>query len=326
MATPPVLWIVVPCYNEEHVLPMTIPSFLGELKHLKTIKKIHESSKILFVNDGSSDLTKDIIWSVSKNEPDVLGLSLSRNKGHQNALLAGLMEAKDHCDISISIDCDGQDDISVMEQMVDEYQKGNDVVYGVRSSREKDTWFKKSTAQNYYKFLQKMGVDVVYNHADYRLTSAKVLRHLSDYKEVNLFLRGLFPEIGFTSSTVTYERETRLAGKSHYSIRKMMKLALDGMTSFTIKPIEYVLLLGGSLTFLGFFGILLSLILFAVIKSFYWLLFLLSFLFTFHGLELFCFGLIGEYIGKTYMESKHRPRYIVEEKTYEESLQKGIVV
>ena len=323
---PPVLWIVVPCYNEEHVLPLTIPSFLGELKHLKTIQKIHESSKILFVNDGSLDHTKDIIWSVSKTEPDILGLSLSRNKGHQNALLAGLMEARDKCDITISIDCDGQDDISVMEEMIDEYQKGNDVVYGVRSSREKDTWFKRFTAQNYYKFLQNMGVDVVYNHADYRLVSSKVLGHLSDYTEVNLFLRGLFPEIGFSSSTVTYKRETRIAGKSHYCLKKMLKLALDGITSFTIKPIEYVLLFGGSLAFLGLFGILLTFLLLGIMKSFYWILFLLSFFLLFQGLELFCFGLIGEYIGKTYMESKHRPRFIVEEKTYKDISLKGETV
>lgn len=216
----PSLWIVIPCYNEQNVLPLTAPLFLDELNHLIEYHKISNSSRILFVNDGSKDETWSIIVSLSRQNEHFIGISLSRNRGHQNAVLAGLMEAKDKCDITISIDCDGQDDISVMEQMVDAYLDGAEIVYGIRSSRETDTWFKRTTAQGFYKFLNAMGADIVYNHADYRLVSNKVCQHFADFKEVNIFLRGMFPLVGFKSTSVYYERHERMAGKSHYPLKK----------------------------------------------------------------------------------------------------------
>ena len=211
-----ILYVVIPCYNEENVLPITAPLFLEQLNKMIVSGKISESSRILFVNDGSKDYTWEIIKDLSKNNSHYVGISQSRNRGHQNAVLAGLMEAKDSCDITISIDCDGQDDISVMENMVDEYLSGSEVVYGVRSSRETDTFFKRTTAESFYKLLNSMGVEVVYNHADYRLISAKVLDEFAKFKEVNLFLRGMVPLVGFKSSSVYYERHERMAGESHY--------------------------------------------------------------------------------------------------------------
>ena len=240
----PRLFIVIPCYNEQEVLPITAPMFLEELHALTAAGKIAEDSRVLFVNDGSRDDTWKIIRELSAADPCFQGLCLSRNRGHQNALLCGLMEARGHCDITISIDCDGQDDIRAMDQMVDEYLDGAEIVYGVRSSRETDTFFKRFTAQSFYKLLNAMGADTVYNHADYRLVSARVLKEFANFREVNIFLRGMFPLVGFKSTSVAYERHERLAGKSHYPLKKMLALAFDGITSLSVKPIRIITGLG----------------------------------------------------------------------------------
>ena len=238
------LYVIVPCYNEEKVLPITARQFLGELKHLIQAGKISEKSKILFVNDGSSDKTWALITELAKTEQHVAGISQSRNRGHQSTLLAGLMEVKDIADITISIDCDGQDDIHAMEQMVDAYHNGNEVVYGVRSKRDTDTIMKKITAQGFYKLLHLLGAEVVYNHADYRLISGKVLKELAYYQEVNLYLRGMVPLVGFPSTCVYYERHERAAGESHYPLHKMLALAFDGITSLSIRPLRIIMAAG----------------------------------------------------------------------------------
>ncbi|MBQ4116569.1 MAG: glycosyltransferase family 2 protein, partial [Clostridia bacterium] len=224
----PILYIVIPCYNEEAVLPITAPMFLEKINELSTAGKISEKSRVLFVNDGSRDRTWEIISSLAEKDNRYCGICLSRNRGHQNALLAGLMEAKDKCDITISIDCDGQDDINAMNKMVDEYHNGCEIVYGVRSSRETDTFFKRTTAQGFYKLMAAMGVETVYNHADYRLISSKVLKEFANFEEVNIFLRGMIPLVGFKSTSVFYERHERIAGESHYPLKKMLALAFDG--------------------------------------------------------------------------------------------------
>ena len=234
----PNLWIIIPCYNEEKVLPITAPLFLKQLTHMIDEGKISDDSRILFVNDGSKDSTWDIIQKLSQENKYFLGMSQSRNRGHQNTVLAGLMEAKQYCDITISIDCDGQDDITVMEQMVDEYHAGCEVVYGVRSKRDTDTFFKRFTAESFYKLLNLMGAEVVFNHADYRLVSRKVLDELAKFEEVNLFLRGMIPLVGFKSTCVAYERAERMAGESHYPLKKMLALAIDGVTSLSNKPLH----------------------------------------------------------------------------------------
>ena len=233
----PRLFIVIPCYNEQEVLPITAPMFLEKLNSLAAAGKISSDSRVLFVNDGSKDNTWSIIQELAKADEHYIGISQSRNRGHQNAVLAGLMEAKDKCDITISIDCDGQDDINAMDAMVDAYLDGCEVVYGVRSSRETDTFFKRFTAQSFYKFLAAMGAEVVYNHADYRLISARVLKEFANFKEVNLFLRGLIPLVGFKSTSVSYSRAERIAGESHYPLKKMIALAVDGITSLSVKPL-----------------------------------------------------------------------------------------
>lgn len=254
MKVSPVLWIIVPCYNEQEVLPLTAPLFLEELNVLISSGKVAGDSRILFVNDGSSDNTWEIIMSLSEADSHFIGIAQSCNRGHQNAVLAGLMEAKDRCDITISIDCDGQDDIHAMEQMMDAYVDGCEIVYGVRSNRETDTWFKRTTAQVFYKFLNAMGAEVVYNHADYRLVSSKVLQHFADFKEVNLFLRGMFPLVGFKSTSVYYERHERMAGDSHYPLRKMLSLALEGITSLSTKPISVICTIDAVISLIGIIG------------------------------------------------------------------------
>lgn len=314
----PRLWMVIPCYNEEEVLPVTAPLFLDELHQLIASGRVAEDSRILFVNDGSSDRTWSIIDSLSEKDEHFIGIAQSRNRGHQNAVLAGLMEAKDQCDITISIDCDGQDDISAMEQMVDEYLNGCEIVYGVRSSRETDTWFKRTTAQGFYKFLNHMGAEVVYNHADYRLVSSRVLQHFADFKEVNIFLRGMFPLVGFKSTSVYYERHERLAGKSHYPLRKMLALAFDGITSLSIKPISIICGIGAVVSLIGFIGIIWAIVMAVTghtVAGWASLVCIVCFL---GGIQLLSLGIIGEYVGKTYMESKHRPRYIISDRTWEE--------
>ena len=236
----PILYIVIPCYNEEEVLPITSGEFLAKINSLASKDKISEDSRVLFVNDGSKDRTWEIIKELSKEDEHYIGISQSRNRGHQNAVLAGLMEAKDKADITISIDCDGQDDINAMDNMVDAYLDGCEIVYGVRSKRDTDTFFKRATAQGFYKLLNVMGAEVVYNHADYRLVSSRVLHEFANFKEVNLYLRGMFPLVGFKSTSVYYERHERIAGESHYPLSKMLGLAFDGITSLSIKPIRII--------------------------------------------------------------------------------------
>ncbi|MBQ6565572.1 MAG: glycosyltransferase family 2 protein, partial [Treponema sp.] len=257
----PLLWIVVPCYNEEKVLPVTAPMFLEKIRQLVAAGLVSDDSRILFVNDGSKDSTWDIIKALSRQDRHFIGISQSRNRGHQSSLLSGLMEAKDKCDITISIDCDGQDDINAMDEMVRKYrEEGCQVVWGVRSSRKKDSFFKRFTAESFYKLLNKMGEEVVFNHADYRLVSREVLEAFSGFREVNLFLRGLFPLVGYKSGTVYYERSERLAGESHYPFTKMLSLALDGITSLSVKPLHFISIFGLFIAFVSFIGVVWSVV------------------------------------------------------------------
>lgn len=316
--TSDILFIIIPCFNEEAVLPVTAPLFLNELNHLIEGGKVSDKSRILFVNDGSSDSTWKIIKDLADKDEHFIGICQSRNRGHQNAVLAGLMEAKDRCDITISIDCDGQDDISAMEQMVDEYHNGCEIVYGVRSDRSSDSFFKRSTAQGYYRFLNRMGVEVVYNHADYRLVSSKVLEHFADFHEVNIFLRGMFPLVGFKSTSVYYERHERVAGKSHYPLRKMIALAIDGITSLSIKPITIIALTGVIVSLVGIVGIVWAIVTALMGHSVAGWASIVCIVCFLGGIQLLSLGVIGEYVGKTYMETKHRPRYIISDRTWTE--------
>ena len=311
----PVLFIVIPCYNEEKVLPITSTMFLNKINELVSAGKIADSSRILFVNDGSKD--KTIITRLAKTDPHYIGICQSRNRGHQNAVLAGLMEAKDKCDITISIDCDGQDDINAMDEMVDAYLDGCEVVYGVRSKRDTDTFFKRFTAEGFYKLLNWMGVEVVFNHADYRLLSNRVLREFANFKEVNIFLRGMVPLVGFKSTSVYYERHERIAGESHYPLKKMLALAFDGITSLSVKPIRMITTAGILIAFLSFIGVIWAVVgalLGKTVSGWASTVCIVCFM---GGIQLLCLGVIGEYVGKIYMESKHRPRYIISERTWE---------
>ena len=314
----PKLWIIVPCYNEEDVLPITAPLFLQKLNSLIAGEKVSGESRILFVNDGSKDKTWEIICGLARSDVHFLGISQSRNRGHQNALLAGLMEAKERCDITITIDCDGQDDLNAMDAMVEEYQKGCDIVYGVRSSRESDSWFKRTTAHGFYRLMSAMGVEMVYDHADYRLVSAKVLEHFADFQEVNIFLRGMFPLVGFKSGSVLYERHERMAGKSHYPLGKMISFAMEGITSLSVKPLSMIVFLGLITCLLGFIGIIWAIVevlLGNAITGWASTVCIILFL---GGVQLLSIGVIGEYIGKIYLETKRRPRYIISERTFSE--------
>ncbi|MEG1126457.1 MAG: glycosyltransferase family 2 protein [Oscillospiraceae bacterium] len=311
----PILYIVIPCYNEEEVLPVTAPMFKEKLLSLAKQGKIAKESRVLFVNDGSKDSTWDIIKALSEKDECFEGVCLSRNRGHQNALLAGLSVAKDNADISISIDCDGQDDINAINAMVDEYLGGCDIVYGVRSKRTTDTWFKRTTAEGFYKVMRVLGADVVFNHADYRLMSKRALCGLFEFKEVNLFLRGLVPMVGYKYSSVLYERAERIAGESHYPLKKMLAFAFDGITSLSVKPIRII-------TGLGFFVSMASVI--AIIITVFVKLFgftvsgwssMFCAIFFMGGVQLLCLGVIGEYVGKIYNETKARPRFIISENT-----------
>ena len=313
----PRLFIVIPCYNEQAVLPITAPMFLNKLRDLTAAGKIAEDSRVLFVNDGSRDDTWNIIQGLSQQDEHYIGISQSRNRGHQNAVLAGLMEARDKCDITISIDCDGQDDINAMDEMVDAYLDGCEVVYGVRSSRETDTFFKRFTAQSFYKFLAMMGAEVVYNHADYRLISARVLKEFANFKEVNLFLRGLVPLVGFKSTSVSYSRAERLAGESHYPLKKMIGLAVDGITSLSVKPLQMIMGFGLFVAFVSFVGCIWALITALCGKAVAGWASMTCIVCFVSGVQLICLGIIGEYIGKIYLETKQRPRYIISERTWE---------
>ena len=311
----PVLYIVIPCYNEEQVLPITAPMFRDKLLALSRQGKISPDSRVLFVNDGSKDQTWNLICQLAKEDEHYMGICLSRNRGHQNALLAGLMEAKDKCDITISIDCDGQDDINAMDAMVDEYLSGAEIVYGVRSKRDTDTFFKRFTAESFYKLMKWMGADTVYNHADYRLVSSRALKEFANFKEVNIFLRGMFPLVGFKSTCVYYERHERIAGQSHYPLKKMLALAFDGITSLSIKPIRIITGLGVFISLAAF-----ALIIYALVSYFTgnvvsgWASSLIVTCFL-GGIQLICLGVIGEYVGKIYMETKARPRFIISDRT-----------
>lgn len=313
----PVLYIVIPCYNEEAVLPLTSGLFLNKLTSLITAGKIAQESRILFVNDGSKDNTWAIIQDLSAKNEHFEGVCLSRNRGHQNALLGGLMTARKTADVTISIDCDGQDDIGAMDAMVDEYLAGCDVVYGVRSKRTTDTWFKRTTAEGFYKVMKLLGADVVFNHADYRLMSRRALDGLSQLHEVNLFLRGLVPLVGYRYSSVYYERAERMAGESHYPLKKMLGFAFDGITSLSVKPLRIITNIGILVSFLSVLGILYTLFtkLFGITVS-GWSSMICAIYFL-GGVQLLSLGVIGEYVGKIYSETKRRPRFVISETTGE---------
>ena len=313
----PVLYIVIPCYNEEQVLPITCSMFLEKIKSLVQKEKISDDSRVLFVNDGSKDKTWEIIKQLAKEDYHYKGISQSRNRGHQNAVLAGLMEAKDVSDITVSIDCDGQDDINAMDAMVDAYLDGCEIVYGVRSRRDTDTFFKRFTAEGFYKVMNWMGAEVVFNHADYRLVSSRVLQEFANYKEVNIFLRGMFPLVGFKSTSVYYERHERIAGESHYPLSKMLALAFDGITSLSVKPLHLITGLGCGIAVLSFIGVIWSVIVALTGHSVAGWASMTSIVCFIGGVQLICLGVLGEYIGKIYMEVKHRPRYIISERTEE---------
>lgn len=307
------LYMVIPCYNEQEVLPETSKRLKEKLSTLVKAGKIDPESRIIFVNDGSKDRTWEIIRRLHEEDPVFGGVNLSRNRGHQNALLAGLMTVKDHADMAISMDADLQDDINAIDEMVEKYLNGIDIVYGVRSSRAKDTFFKKATAEGFYKLMNTMGVNTVFNHADYRLMSKRALEGLAEFREVNLFLRGIVPMIGFSTDVVYYERGERFAGESKYPLGKMLSFAIEGITSLSTKPIRMI-------TFLGFFIFLVSIgiLIYSLVRHFMgativgWTTLMVS-VWAIGGLILLSLGVVGEYIGKIYLETKARPRFLIEE-------------
>lgn len=307
-----ILYVVVPCYNEEEVLETTTKELSKKLDKMVKEKLISKDSKIMYVNDGSKDKTWDIIKDLNKSNKYVTGVNLSRNRGHQNALLAGLMTAKDYADIVISMDADLQDDINVVDDMVRKYNDGCDIVYGVRSSRETDTWFKRTTAQSFYKFMSLLGADIVYNHADYRLMSKRALNELEKYKEVNLFLRGIIPLIGFKTATVEYKRNERFAGESKYPLKKMLNFALDGILSFSVKPIRIITSLGFIVSLLSFLFLIYVIVGHFISNNVTGWTTIVALISFFGSFQVLCIGIIGEYIGKIYNETKQRPRYIIE--------------
>ena len=306
------LYVVVPCYNEEEVLEETTKRLKEKLTNLINQKKISKNSKVMYVNDGSKDKTWELIKKISKDTM-FTGISLSRNRGHQNALLAGLMTAKEKADIIISMDADLQDDINAIDEMIKKYEEANEIVYGVRSSRKKDSWFKKTTAEAFYKFMKIMGVDIIFNHADYRLASKKVLNELEKFEEVNLFLRGIFPLIGYKYDIVYYERNERFAGESKYPLKKMLNFAWDGITSFSVKPIRFVLTLGIIIFTISIVMIIYSLLSKLLGNAVDGWTFLSCSIWFVSGIQMLSLGIIGEYIGKSYNEVKKRPRYIISE-------------
>ena len=307
------LYMVIPCYNEQEVLPETSKRLKEKLSTLVKAGKIDPESRIIFVNDGSKDRTWEIIRRLHEEDPVFGGVNLSRNRGHQNALLAGLMTVKDHAEMAISMDADLQDDINAIDEMVEKYLNGTDIVYGVRSSRAKDTFFKKATAEGFYKLMNTMGVNTVFNHADYRLMSKRALEGLAEFREVNLFLRGIVPMIGYSTDVVYYERGERFAGESKYPLGKMLSFAIEGITSLSTKPIRMI-------TFLGFFIFLVSIgiLIYSLVRHFMgativgWTTLMVS-VWAIGGLILLSLGVVGEYIGKIYLETKARPRFLIEE-------------
>lgn len=317
------LFIVIPCYNEEEVIEETAKRLDSKLKELTNNNLISKDSKVLFVNDGSKDNTWNLIEQLCKNNSKFLGISLSRNFGHQNALFAGLTEVNELCDMVISMDADLQDDIDAIDDMIEKYYAGNDIVYGIRKSRKKDTFFKRNTAKLFYKLMNFLGTNTYYNHADYRLISKKVLNQLKDFKEVNLFLRGIFPYMGFKTDIVYYDRNERYAGVSKYPFKKMINFALEGISSFSIKPLRLIFKI-------GFLSLIISILImiYALIQKINnntvdgWTFITISIWFI-GGVQMICMGIIGEYIGKMYFETKERPRFIIEQKTYEKGDNSG---
>ena len=309
----PILYVVVPCYNEEEVLEETTRQLKKKMEELIKSKAISNKSKVMYVNDGSKDKTWEMIKEIHKSEKLFTGITLSRNRGHQNALLGGLMTAKKYADVVISMDADLQDDINAIDEMILKYKQGNDIVYGVRSARKKDTFFKRFTAEGFYKFMKFLGVDCVYNHADYRLTSKRVLEEFENYKEVNLFLRGMFPLVGFNSDIVYYERKERFAGESKYPLKKMLNFAWDGITSFSTKPLRLICILGFLILFISIGIMIYSLVRYLTGNTVSGWTFLSISIWFIGGLQMISIGIIGEYIGKMYNETKSRPRYIIAE-------------
>ena len=313
-----VLYIVVPCYNEEEVLEETTRQLKEKMKNLIKDKKISKESRVMYVNDGSKDNTWKMIEEISEKEKLFTGISLSRNRGHQNALLGGLMTAKNYADIVISMDADLQDDINAIDEMIDKYYEGADIVYGVRSARKTDTWFKKTTAEGFYKFMKMMGADIVYNHADYRLASKRVLDELEKFNEVNLFLRGMFPLIGYKTEIVYYERNERFAGESKYPLKKMLNFAWDGITSFSVKPLRLICTMGFIILFISLIIMIYSLIRKITGNTVDGWTFITISIWLIGGIQMISTGIIGEYIGKVYNETKRRPRYIISRNLNEE--------
>lgn len=308
------LYLVIPCFNEEEMLPITAKALLKKMSDLIESGKIAANSKVMFVDDGSKDSTWEMIEKLHEFNSLFTGVKLSRNKGHQNALLAGLMTAKEYADIIVSMDADLQDDINAIDGFLEKRAEGCDIVYGVRSSREKDTAFKRGTAQSYYKILAKLGVEITYNHADYRLMSKRAVEGLAQFKEVNLFLRGLVPMVGYKSDIVTYVRAERQAGESKYPLKKMISFAMEGITSLSVKPITLITGLGAIVFLIAIIVLICSLIAgnpgsITMIMTSIWAL---------GGLQLIAIGVIGEYIGKIYLETKARPKYIIETNLEEE--------
>ena len=313
MKKEPILYVVVPCYNEEEVLEETTKQLKVKMESLINKKEISAKSKVMYVNDGSKDKTWEIIKKINKKEKLFTGVTLSRNRGHQNALLGGLMTAKNYADIVISMDADLQDDINAMDEMIKKYKEGNEIVYGVRSARKKDTIFKRVTAEGFYKFMKFLGVDCVYNHADYRLTSKVVLDEFENFKEVNLFLRGMFPLVGYKSDVVYYERNERFAGESKYPLKKMLNFAWDGITSFSVKPLRFICIIGFVILFVSIAIMLYSLIMKLIGQTIAGWTFLSISIWFIGGLQMISIGIIGEYVGKMYSETKARPRFIISE-------------
>ncbi|MBQ8338235.1 MAG: glycosyltransferase family 2 protein [Oscillospiraceae bacterium] len=307
------VYFVVPCYNEQEVLSETAKRLNEKMESLIAQGKINEESRIVFVDDGSRDATYSIMCELHQKNPRFCAVKLSRNQGHQNALLAGLMSVKDKCDAAISLDADLQDDINAIDEMVDRFNEGYDVVYGVRSSRKKDTFFKRTTAQGFYKLMLFFGVEMVYNHADYRLMSARALEALENFSEVNLFLRGIVPLVGFKSTTVSYERGERFAGESKYPLKKMLHFAVDGITSFSVKPIRMVLALGVVILFISILVLLYSLIRWILGQTVAGWTTIVASIWALGSIQLLALGIVGEYVGKIYKEVKARPRFIIEE-------------
>lgn len=316
MREAPVLCVVVPCYNEASVLPLTAPVFADHVRALVEDGMVDPASHVTFVDDGSRDATWEIICDLAAEDPSMFhGIALSRNRGHQNALLCGLMEVRTSCDVTVSMDADGQDDPGAMAQMVIKYREGCDVVYGVRSNRDTDSTFKRGSARAFYRLMGAMGVESVYDHADYRLMSRRALDGLAQFGEVNLFLRGMVPLVGYKSGIVHYERHSRVAGASHYPLSKMVALALNGITSLSVKPIRLITAMGVVVSLVGFVGVVWALVTAIQGHAIAGWTSTVAIICFMGGVQLLSLGVIGEYVGKIYLESKHRPRYIVGERT-----------